>query len=205
MHPRLLDEADASIDAFLKDMEASGHLDRIVMLSFSEFGRRPQENGSFGTDHGTANCLFAFGGQGVIGGVYGGQPNLANLVSGNQGGNLQHQVDFRAVYSVILRDWLGVDPELVFGATDFNNPAFNIAAGMDDIRFINENAGVELDIAWMDKNYTGVETGSYDRPFRAVTDAEAKAKSGGTIKLKTGSNVLDSPGQITKNVRIEVE
>jgi hypothetical protein len=204
-HPRLLNEADAAIDAFLKDMDATGYLDRIVLLSFSEFGRRPQENGSLGTDHGTANCLFVLGGDGVIGGMYGGQPDLDNLVAGNQGGNLQHQVDFRSVYSIVLRDWLGVDPELIFGTADYYSPAFNIAAGMNNIRFINENAGVELDTVWVDKNYSGFETGSYDRPYNQVYEAANKAKSGGTIRLKSGSTVINTPQTVSKDVRIEVE
>lgn len=205
VHPRLLEEADASIDAFLKDMEASGHLDRVVLLSFSEFGRRPQENGSKGTDHGTANCLFAFGGEGVIGGLYGGQPDLDNLAAGNQGGNLQHQIDFRSVYSIVLRDWLGVDPEGIFGTSDFYNPSFNIAGGMDNIRFVNENAGVNLDTVWVDKNYTGFETGSEDRPFRDLPDAVDKAMSGGTVKLKAGSTTINTPQSVSKPVRIEAD
>jgi uncharacterized protein (DUF1501 family) len=134
IHPLLLDEFDRSVDAFLKDLADSGNLDRVVLLTFSEFGRRPQENGSNGTDHGTANCLFAFGGR-VLGGVYGGQPDLSSLSSGNQGGNLKHAIDFRSVYSVVLRDWLNVDPELVFGQ-DFTDPAFGIDVGMVDTEFI---------------------------------------------------------------------
>jgi uncharacterized protein (DUF1501 family) len=204
-HANLLHEADASLDAFLSDMEASGHLDRIVLMSFSEFGRRPQENGSQGTDHVTANCLFVMGGQGVIGGVYGGQPDLVNLAFGNQGGNLQHQVDFRAVYSVILRDWLGVDPEIIFGSDDFNDISFNIAGGMDDILFINENAGVSLDEAWVDKNYFGAETGSYSRPFQALSDGVNKVVDGGTVKLKSGSKIIDTAQTISKNVTIDAE
>ncbi|MFP6583247.1 MAG: DUF1501 domain-containing protein [Candidatus Hydrogenedentota bacterium] len=202
-HPRLLAEADASLNAFLADMQASGHLDRIVLMSFSEFGRRPQENGSMGTDHGTANCLFIAGGEGVIGGVYGGQPDLANLVSGNQGGNLQHQVDFRSVYSIVLRDWLGVDPEIIFGAADYYDPTFNIASGMDDIRFVNENSGVDMAEAWVDKNYSGFETGSYDRPFQAVSDGVDRVVAGGTVKLKASSTTLDTARTISKNVRID--
>ncbi len=204
-HPQLLNEADAAIDAFLKDMEASGNLDRVVLLSFSEFGRRPQENGSRGTDHGTASCVFAFGGKGVIGGIYGGQPDLVNLLAGNQGGNLRHQIDFRAVYSVILRDWLGADPEQIFGATDFHNPAYGIDTGMNTIRFIDENAGVNLNTVWVDKNYSGYESGSYDRPFRQVSAAANKATTGGIVKLKTGSTTINTSQTISKRVRIERE
>lgn len=142
MHPFLLDEADQCVDAFMNDMYDSGNMDRVLLLSFSEFGRRPQENGSNGTDHGTANCLFALGG-GVNGGVYGGQPDLAPLTGGNQGGNLAHAIDFRSVYSIVLRDWLGVDPALIFGV-DYTNPGFDIQGGMAQIPFVNPEAGTAL-------------------------------------------------------------
>ena len=204
-HQALLNEADASLDAFLGDMEESGNLDRVVVMSFSEFGRRPQENGSQGTDHGTANCMFLMGGEGVLGGVYGGQPDLANLAFGNQGGNLQHQVDFRSVYSIVLRDWLGVNPELIFGATDYYDPALNIAGGMSGIEVINENAGVELDEVWVDENYTGMETGSYARPYQSFSDGAAKARTGGTVKLKSGSKTIGTAQTISKNITIDAE
>lgn len=138
-HADLLDEMDQALDAFLNDMAASGNLGRVTLMSFSEFGRRPQENGSRGTDHGTANCLFVMGGL-VNGGVYGGQPDLVNLLSGNQGGNLQFNVDFRSVFSVVLRDWLGGDPAAVFGA-DFTSSAFNIATGMAGLPLF-DNSGL---------------------------------------------------------------
>jgi len=134
-HADLLEQMDRALDAFMNEMADSGNLDRVVLMSFSEFGRRPQENGSNGTDHGTANCLFALGGR-VNGGIYGGQPDLDDLTSGNQGGNLQFKIDFRSVFSVIIRDWLGSDPEDVFGP-DFTDEAFTIASGMPDVPIIN--------------------------------------------------------------------
>src|SRR5690606_25358524 len=73
-HADLLQAFDSSLDAFLTEMDLSGNLDRVLVLTFSEFGRRIKENGSFGTDHGAANVMFALGG-GVRGGTYGGQPD----------------------------------------------------------------------------------------------------------------------------------
>jgi uncharacterized protein (DUF1501 family) len=137
VHPQLLDEMDEALDAFMGDMYSSGNRNRVVLMTFSEFGRRPQENGSDGTDHGTANCLFVMGNS-VNGGVYGGQPDLNDLLAGNQGGNLKHAIDFRSVYSVILNDWLSVDPSLIFGA-DYVNPAFDIQGGMGQLPIINPN------------------------------------------------------------------
>jgi uncharacterized protein (DUF1501 family) len=131
-HPALLDVLDGSLDAFLQDMRDAGLLDKVLVLTFSEFGRRAAENGSNGTDHGAASALFALGG-GVHGGIYGGQPDLADL---DADGNLRHKVDFRAVYARVLDDWLNVDPEPIFGSADFNSPAFNIQAGMGLIPFL---------------------------------------------------------------------
>lgn len=108
-HPRLMDEFDRAIDAFLTEMALSGNIDRVVIMTYSEFGRRVGENGSRGTDHGAANCSFAFGA--VSPGVYGGQPSLTDLISGS----LKHKVDFRAVYSQALEGLFGVNGAAVFG------------------------------------------------------------------------------------------
>jgi uncharacterized protein (DUF1501 family) len=204
-HPKLMEEADAALNAFLGDMAISGNLDRVVLMSFSEFGRRPQENGSKGTDHGTANSLCVLGGNGVLGGVYGGQPDLTNLLAGNQGGNLKHEVDFRSVYSIILRDWLGVDPELIFGTTDYFDPSLNIEGGMVDIPFINVDGGGSLSEAWVDENYGGTQIGSYSEPYNEVSNAVHNVMEGGTIKLKNGSKSISEPQIISKNIQIDAE
>ena len=132
-HQRLLDTFDQAIHAFLSDMDASGNLDRVVILTFSEFGRRVAENNSSGTDHGAGNSLFVMGGP-IQGGLYGGQPDLEDLLNGN----LRHKIDFRAVYSRILQDWLDTDPEAIFGSEDFNDPILNIKGGMDQIPLFGE-------------------------------------------------------------------
>lgn len=139
-HPRLLDEFDQALDAFLNDMDASGDLDRVCIMTFSEFGRRVDENGSKGTDHGGGNCLFVMGG-GVVGGVYGDQPDLSDLIIGN----LKHNVDFRSVYSRILQDWFRVDPEPIFGETDYNDPILDIQGGMAKIPIFNALGDVNND------------------------------------------------------------
>ena len=82
-----------------------------VVLTYAEFGRRPKENISGGTDHGTANVQFALGGR-VTGGLYGAQPDLSRL-SGD--GNLPYALDFRAVYAALLDSWWGVDSRAVLG------------------------------------------------------------------------------------------
>jgi uncharacterized protein (DUF1501 family) len=79
-------------------------------MTFSEFGRRVQENGSKGTDHGAASCLFVAG-PSVKGGVVGTHPSLSDL----DAGDLQFHTDFRRVYATQLDGWLGCDGQAVLG------------------------------------------------------------------------------------------
>jgi uncharacterized protein (DUF1501 family) len=102
MHPKLLTELDDAIDRFATDVAATGKAGDYLMMTFSEFGRRVEEDGSAGTDHGTAAPLFMVG-DAVAGGLYGSQPSLTQL-DGNK--NLVRTVDFREVYSTVLDGWL---------------------------------------------------------------------------------------------------
>lgn len=102
-HARLLSELDSSLKAFVADLKAQGNFGRVMVMTFSEFGRRVSENQSGGTDHGAAAPLFVIGG-GVHGGVYGKQPSLTEL----HDGDLIYNVDFRNVYSSVLEHWLRV-------------------------------------------------------------------------------------------------
>ena len=86
---------------------------RVVLLTFSEFGRRVQENGSKGTDHGAASCLF-LAGPAVRGGVVGAHPSLAP--DQLDAGDLKHHTDFRRVYATLLDGWLGCNSAEVLGA-----------------------------------------------------------------------------------------
>ena len=99
---RLLGELSDATKAFYDDLAAHGNDKRVLMMTFSEFGRRNAENGSNGTDHGEASPLFLIGG-GVKGGVYGTYPDLAE----NNMGNLRFSTDFRNVYATVLERWLG--------------------------------------------------------------------------------------------------
>ncbi|MGA8098788.1 MAG: DUF1501 domain-containing protein [Candidatus Cybelea sp.] len=99
---RLLTQLSDAVGAFYQDLAAHGNDRRVLTLTFSEFGRRIDENGSRGTDHGEASPLFLIGG-GVKGGLYGTAPDLAvtNM------GNVRFTVDFRSVYATVLERWLG--------------------------------------------------------------------------------------------------
>jgi uncharacterized protein (DUF1501 family) len=111
-HSTLLRQVSEAMTALYKDLAARGHKDRLLLMTFSEFGRRAKENGSKGTDHGSAAPMFLVGGK-VKAGVAGAHPNLAGL----EMGNLKHHTDFRQVYAAVLDQWLGVSSKEVLGQT----------------------------------------------------------------------------------------
>jgi uncharacterized protein (DUF1501 family) len=115
---KLLGYLASGLRAFYQDLAAHGLQDRVLAMTFSEFGRRVAQNASNGTDHGTAMPLFIVGGK-VKGGVYGEHPSLDDL----DNGDLKFATDFRAVYATVLERWLGRDPaHIIDGA--YQNVAF---------------------------------------------------------------------------------
>ncbi len=109
-HANLLAQLSDAVTAFFKDVAARGHRDRVMVMTFSEFGRRAKENGSRGTDHGSAAPMFLIGGK-IKPGAVGDHPSLTKL----EMGNLKHHTDFRQVYASILDNWLGVSSKEVLG------------------------------------------------------------------------------------------
>jgi uncharacterized protein (DUF1501 family) len=109
-HDRLMTDLNGSLSSFVADLKTQGNFDRVLMISFSEFGRRVAENASGGTDHGAAAPLFVLGG-GVKPGLYGTYPSLTNL----QDGDIRFNTDFRSVYATALEKWLGAPSEQVLG------------------------------------------------------------------------------------------
>lgn len=110
-HFGLLSEFANAVAAFCADLAAAKLADRVALLAFSEFGRTIAENGSVGTDHGTAGCVF-LAGPSVKGGVHGTQPSLTELDKGEP----KMTTDFRAVYTATLADWLGLPTDGIGGA-----------------------------------------------------------------------------------------
>jgi uncharacterized protein (DUF1501 family) len=110
-HSNLLGELASSVAGFFETLKTTGNDARVRLMTFSEFGRRVQENGSRGTDHGAASCMFLAGAS-VKGGVIGKHPSLADL----DAGDLKFHTDFRSVYATQLDDWLGCDSKVVLGA-----------------------------------------------------------------------------------------
>lgn len=111
-HANLMTTVSDGLGAFLNDLEQMGRSNQVLVLGFSEFGRRVRENGSGGTDHGAAGPMFAIG-PGVKGGVYGDHPSLADL----DDGDLRMTVDFRSVYATILDTWFGVESKAILGGS----------------------------------------------------------------------------------------
>jgi uncharacterized protein (DUF1501 family) len=109
-HGNLLRQVSEALAAFFRDLAARGHRDRVLMMTFSEFGRRADENGSRGTDHGSGAPMLLVGGR-VRSGIVGAHPSLTAL----DDGNLRHHTDFRQVYAAILDRWLGVPSRQVLG------------------------------------------------------------------------------------------
>lgn len=109
-HEALLQEYAEGVKAFRGDLAAGGAWSRVLMMSFSEFGRRVEENASGGTDHGTAGPMFLVG-DGVAPGCHGKSPGFSDLDQGD----LKHTVDFRSVYGEVLKKWMGADPAAVLG------------------------------------------------------------------------------------------
>ncbi len=107
-HSSLLFALSRSLKAFTDDLQTSKLDDRVVVLVFSEFGRRVRENGSIGTDHGTAGPMFLAGSP-VKSGLHGATTNLSDL----EDGDIKVQFDFRQVYATLLDEWLGIDSEQV--------------------------------------------------------------------------------------------
>lgn len=109
-HEKLLQGFSQGLGAFMAEMEALGKSKKVMVMVFSEFGRRTYENASAGTDHGAAAPMFLVGGR-VKGGVYGPIPNLSDLADGD----LKYAIDFRQVYATALENWMGGDANATLG------------------------------------------------------------------------------------------
>jgi uncharacterized protein (DUF1501 family) len=102
-HEDLLRELSNAVKAFMDDLKSSGLSDRVLLMAFSEFGRRVAENGSLGTDHGTAGPVF-LAGEAIKPGLVGATPSLSDL----QNGDVKMSLDFRCLYTTLLNNWLAV-------------------------------------------------------------------------------------------------
>jgi len=109
-HQRLMTEFNDAVAAFVSDLKQQGNFERVLLMTFSEFGRRVQENANGGTDHGAAAPMFVLGGA-VKAGLCGKYPSLTDL----DHGDLKFNTDFRSVYGTVLDRWLKAPSEIVLG------------------------------------------------------------------------------------------
>lgn len=108
---RLFTELNDAVKAFTDDLKANNRFNDVLMMTFSEFGRRVSQNASNGTDHGTANNMFFISGGLKQKGVLNAMPDLSDLNEGD----LKFKVDFKDVYATVLNKWLGADDKLILG------------------------------------------------------------------------------------------
>jgi len=147
----ILNDLSNSVKTFFDDLEITGHHENVLAMTISEFGRRPNENGSNGTDHGAAAPLMLFG-PGINGnGFVGNHPSLTTL---DDNGNLIYNVDFRQVYAEVMKEWLCVDASTVnqallgntyaeidlgFNCSTLNDDDFDLAERFSHFGFYENN------------------------------------------------------------------
>ncbi len=112
LHSGLWTDVSNNVDTFMSDLKDHDASDNVILLMFTEFGRRIGDNGS-GTDHGAGGIAFAVGDQ-VKGGIYGEYPSLEPSQQ-EEGGNLRYNLDFRSIYTTIIDDWFKMDAQPIVG------------------------------------------------------------------------------------------
>ena len=182
-HANLLGKVSDAIKSFMDDLKGLGVDDRVIGMTFSEFGRRIKSNSSVGTDHGAAAPVFVFG-KNVKPGIVGNNPAIPAGVSVND--NIPFQYDFRSIYASILSQWFCVKPTdlqtIMF--KDFQNIplCINAACGSTGIDDVYRNAGEQLVI-------------NYPNPFVETTKITFKTRGGHTLV-----HIIDTMGRSIKTL-----
>lgn len=179
-HANLMRSIADSVSAFLEDLKTDGLDEKVLIMTFSEFGRTLGENGSNGTDHGKGGSLMVFG-TGIKRGVYGEQSDLINEIDG--GGDPLAKTDHRAVSATILRDWFGLPQDEV-----------NSLMGAD---FFDPNMDfIEAKVRVSNETFSTPETfelsQNYPNPFNPSTTISFNLSQPGQVSL----NVYDLNGRL---------
>lgn len=178
-HANLLGAISEAIGAFQNDIKNQEIEDRVIGMTYSEFGRRIKSNASGGTDHGAAAPLFLFG-KNVRGGVFGENPTIPNTVTVSD--NVPYQHDFRTVYNSILKYWFCVKETENLQVMLKQYPTLNL---------FNASVGaVEIDNPVFEKNPMIV---AYPNPFAQQSRIEFKTEGGHTLV-----QLLDATGTVIK-------
>ena len=180
-HTNLLSGVSKAIDAFTKDLEFLKVADRVVGMTFSEFGRRIKSNASGGTDHGAAAPLFVFG-KGIQSGMIGKNPDIPDTVSVNA--NVPMQTDFRSVYGTILQEWFCVN------RTDIDAVLLN---NFQSLNLFKPGAGCATVTSTHEKNQNAGKAviKNFPNPFVDTTTIEFESKGGHTM-----IQIFDVTGQL---------
>ncbi len=175
-HESLMNTLAVNIDAFLQDLATLDSDTEVLTMTYSEFGRRAEQNGSGGTDHGEAAPLFLFG-SGVSGGLIGGAPNLRNI----NNGNVPHEIDFRSVYGSILQDW--------FGVNDFYVREAMLGYPFQKLNFIESPSPVDVERGEQPATFTLNQ--NYPNPFNPTTTITYLLSEASPVRL----DVFDVQGR----------
>lgn len=165
----LLKTLGDAMKAFTDDLNAAGWGEKVLSMTFSEFGRRVKENGSGGTDHGTAAPMLLFG-KGLQAGFHGTAPDLKNLRSD---GNINYGLDFRAVYATLLQHWFGMSASevtQVLGQT-FSPLSFIKSLPTDAVSDLPLPAGFQLHA-------------NYPNPFSTITQISYTLQQATKVSIK---------------------
>jgi len=176
-HAALLYHISESVKAFHNDLQEQGLGDKVLTMTFSEFGRRVESNASFGTDHGKAGPIMMFGG-GLKGGVFGANPDLYDL----DNGNLKYQFDYRQVYTTVLSDWLGSSDAAITesGLGEFLTQKLDLIANPLSVSPKSNTNEIGFDF--------------YPNPAKDFTKANYTITKGNKVKL----SLYDSQGRMVK-------
>lgn len=181
-HQLLLQYLGDAINSMMADLATDNLDQRVLVMTYSEFGRRVNQNGSAGTDHGTAAPLFIAGG-GVNGGMYGDMPDLINL---DNDGNLLHTTDFRSLYATVLQDWFGL-------SKDDTNDIFG--AEFEKMPFVTDPATpVSNDDEPLPEHFTLRQ--NYPNPFNPTTTISYTLTSPGNVRLR----IFDISGKLIQSL-----
>jgi|RhiMetdeSRZDD1v2_1073273.scaffolds.fasta_scaffold01029_11 uncharacterized protein (DUF1501 family) len=186
-HAKLMARVSDAIKSFMDDLKGLGVEDRVIGMTFSEFGRRIKSNSSLGTDHGAAAPVFVFG-KNVRPGIIGTNPAIPNGVSSNA--NVVHQYDFRSIYASILKQWFCVndtDLQTIMLQNFQNIPiAINTACGSTGVDDVIRGDGEQLVV-------------NYPNPFVENTKITFNTKGGHTLV-----QVMDTMGRVIKTLTDKV-
>jgi len=179
-HAALLYHISESVKAFHNDLQEQGLEDKVITMTYSEFGRRAISNASYGTDHGFAGPIMMFG-SGLKSGVYGANPDLDDLLYGN----LKHQFDYRQVYTTVLSDWLGSTDEAIIesGLGEYLTQKLDLIAQ-------------PLSVESKNKSLETTDLACHPNPAKEFTLVSYSLSSGSKVRL----SIYNSQGKFVKEI-----